>query len=468
MQCRLSLLAIAAAASATGAKAVVSDRTRSNAAATVASWLAAESELLPPHALNRLRPLRADALLYPPFSVSPALTVVDSVSGSTFNFPIPGAPAVFLAYDATNTVCEAAWSNRNYASSVDQFLTQSLLPGVDAANATRYVFMSQNASAGGAAADAAMMHSVLTARMKSLNWNASVTNAWLSNAVFVATPVTGWVADLLSNWTNVGGSGGNAVLALAPSGVVIPRIDSRLGWLPPPPSSPLRLTVVTHTDAGSLMARDLAPCSGSAACAVAVGCGFALDHAAPHSRSSTCSFAGAVQAAQTAGASALILVAAPGETLVEPDCDASVAHECDIPLNIPVSLVRYADGVRLAREATPQSTIAHRAAASSGIAFAISAAGLLNEVSEVRSALNDCYRLLCLSTCIPYCGGLLVYFVRRFYILCGCGAAVCVEIMGMDFILVWNRHGHGFQFGVGKSWAWTSIWCALGSLSPPF
>ena len=368
------------------------------------SWASAELFSTPP---------AEGATLYPPFTPSPPLVVVD-INGSTMTLPQAGSPLVVYAYDKTDATAEAMWSS---TTNIEKFLSESVF-SVDTPNSeTRYAFLSFNTAPGGAAADANAMRGNLTARMAALSWPASNITAWLSRATFGAEPVVaggqrlGWVADLLSNWTNVGTSLELRLATGASATLSVPRIDAVRGWLPPPPRGGSELPLIYGGDASRLEPGTIAAlptCSGG--CAVLVTCegDTVLHNEDSNARVEHCDWEGLVRAAEAAGASAVIAVVPAGGSLQEmrgaADCDAAVSESspssCSEAPRVPATLLRRSDGVAIWRAlgapsmalasmlAAPPRVAFTSAATASGCTFTVSSTGTLLETGWLSPSLR--------------------------------------------------------------------------------
>ena len=358
-----------------------------------AAALAREPQPRPP---GRSALYRPDAVLYPPFTPSPQLTLTD-INGTLVTLPQLGAPTILFIYNASDSTTQAAWGNN--AASIDLFLSESVLHGVPAVNATRYAFLSFSASA--APTEAALMRSKLTTRMAALNWPAANQSDWLSRAVFASDPVvvggaaTGWVADLLSNWTSVG-----ATLTVTVPGqhaaVVVPRLDAHFGWLPPTPEAPVPIVYGGNAAALTAGAVSSLPRCNGAGCTVLVGCNFELgSHNVTGPTPTPCNWPAVVQAAEAAGATSVVVVQTPGAPVEDMYC--ATPAECELELGIPATLLRFEDGIAvyaalLARDTSDSddtpAVASFTAASASGITFSISADGRLYEVGWLSTTLR--------------------------------------------------------------------------------
>jgi hypothetical protein len=284
--------------------------------------------------------------LFPPFTLSPNLTVTD-IDGAQVALPAPGAPLVAFAYNASDPWTQAAWANNaSGAAQQQQFLLDSVF-GAPAANATRYLFASFDASPGGAARDAGMMKGRLTAAMAALAWPEANQTDWLSRATFAADAVAllggGWVGQLLSNWSNVG----RAFIALAPADgsaptLTVPRLDAAFAWLPPPPPPRERLGVV-YLDSAALARGGFAPLAPGAA--ALVSCGFSFAEPEPRAGGCDGDFERIVAGVEAAGGALAIVVQPRGVDAVEM---APAAPGGDAPA-IPATLLTFEHGAALWR-----------------------------------------------------------------------------------------------------------------------
>jgi cyclophilin family peptidyl-prolyl cis-trans isomerase len=172
-------------------------------------------------------------ILYPPFTPSPFVDVTN-LDGTIVTLPVLGAPLIAFAYNQSDSWTQSVWADNSDGLLTRGMFLQDTIFSVAPENATRYLFMSFDEK--NAATDAGMMHDLLVAAMTSLNWNSSFQNQWLSRAIFSKEPVSklganGWVASLLSNWTNsdvlpppIGKSG--CTFSVSSSGILL-----ETGWL---------------------------------------------------------------------------------------------------------------------------------------------------------------------------------------------------------------------------------------------
>ena len=352
------------------------------------TWIAhASSEYarwLPPAG----REAAAAGTLYPPFSMSPPLEVLD-INGSLVTLPQAGAPTVVYALDSSNTGAMAQWAD--FAGSVDLFLSESLLPDVDPSAATRYAFLSLATTPAGAAKDAAFMLSTLRGRMAALGWPVSNSTAWLARATFGGEPIVpgaarmGWVADLLGNWTNVGASVGAREGELHTGGTRVQRLDAHLGWLPPSPQEGTTLQLGLAEEGG----RGCPLSAPAAACALLVTCG---GWDAPEAPCSADALPPLLQAAAGAGAAAVVLVAPRGGAPFVAACHDDAACAAPPP-GVHATMVSWEAGEALARAVAAAGAAGaaltwRDKAPASGITFSVSAGGALLETGWLQATLR--------------------------------------------------------------------------------
>ena len=345
--------------------------------------LAARAAAAPP-------PPASSAPLWPPFTPCPPLSVRD-IDGGVASFPVPGAPLVAFAYNASDAWAAASWASSLVATETARFLTDSSF-GAPSANLTRFLFASFNESAGGAAADAAMMRARLEAAMDALGWPDANRSDWLSRATFAADPVSslgdgGWVAQLLANWTDLGGVHG-ATLSLegGESGehVTVPRLDADFAWLPPPPARGAAPSAAIYGGNSAAVAASTTGGTAPAGAAVLVTCGFSFDGGAAAGARCDGDFDAIVRGVEALGGAFAVVVLPAGAEPVLMDGDSDDASP---PPGIAATLVAYEHGLALWRAMGSPAPLARSSSrlslsledGKSGCTFSVSAGGALLE-----------------------------------------------------------------------------------------
>lgn len=308
---------------------------------------------------------RADAPLQP--GEHPLPLALPVIGGGMFSVEPGPRPLLAQAYSADDAMTAAMWASNE---SVDDFISTD--PG-----GVHYLFLSYgNATTAGR--NVLWMQSRLHSRMQAMGLPRAAVAAWDARLHFATTPadqVGGWLSPMLANWSSpttllkLSSSVSSAPAVVNSS---FPRLDSQYAWLPwPPESGPWANHSVVDAGSGC----GTWPSGVNATKRVAM-----LQATSPLS----CSYSDMVMAAQTAGATAALIVAPQGAPFEEMNC-ASEA-ECNSPPSIVATQISYGAGeaVRTALAAGGVTNVSFVDSQTSGLYFAIGADNALTEVGWIK------------------------------------------------------------------------------------
>lgn len=196
------------------------------------------------------------------------------------------------------------------------------------------------------------LQAIFFARMYALGWTMAQAQAWYNRLLFVtqsipslaSDPVNGWIPAMLSNWTSPveqvvvyppqSPASDSSSAAAAPANITVNRIDSHYAWLPWPIAGS-NSTLVWGGDACNPAAYGVTGGNFNGSVALVQFAG----------HNSGCDWTAVVGAAQTAGASGVVVIQAQTTALADMNCFSP--DECAQPLGISASLITYTDGQSL-------------------------------------------------------------------------------------------------------------------------
>ena len=269
--------------------------------------------------------------MLPPVPPSLSLPILN---GTDWVLP-RGAPIIFNAYDATSGFSMALWQN---PSSVDELLKRASPKATSdgAVPASHFVFLSHSEDA---ERDVAALAVLIGARLDALGISEGAKARWQQQLHFVSSPVhtLPFITDVLDAWPTAT----NAAVLHRSNGTstyeeAVPRLDARydwLGWNYNPSQAPhLGRTPTPLVFVGSACG-DLDP-----ALAANVSGKIALAD-----NTTQCDYFEQVRWAQRANASALVVVAADGQPLLDMNCVGEA--ECsNSSVALPATMISHAAG----------------------------------------------------------------------------------------------------------------------------
>ncbi len=332
----------------------------------------------------------ADALL-PPGSTAPPFSL-QLTNGTTITYE-PGTsspllPLYVYAFNPLDANSQVMFSDN---SSVAQFLNTlppaapwfdpSTTGGLPVPRLPNFLFLSYGVNP---SADVAYLQQRFTATMAALNYTDEQMQSWNARLMFCAQGVSNltdaWIPQMLSNWT----SPLMQVKLWTQSGpqpqLAVSRIDSHYTWLPWP-TVDTNMTIVPGGDACGA----ISPLVKNASVAL-----LNFSGAYPgFGGNQSCTFAQAIVNAQNAGANNIVFIAPQGAPYVDMNCISDA--DCNLPAQIPASLVSYEDGARLTSllntEGLSSVNMTYHEDDVSGFYFIIDETDALREMGWIKYAM---------------------------------------------------------------------------------
>ena len=254
----------------------------------------------------------------PPFA--PRDLELPLLNGSAFKLAdVLGTPVVFNVFDNRSGFSSCLW---HLDDSIDELLHRGSKTGQ--APASHFVFASHST---GAEADTASLAARFATRLAALDISDSDRDEWHKKLHFVTAPVAAlpFVSEVLSAWP----TSTDAATLHMPGGIsqTIQRLDARYDWVgwnynPSAAFGNSSLALELVGDGCELAGRSL---TGKIALAM---------------NTTKCDYFEQMQAAQRANASALVVAAADGQSLLDMNC---IGAECsDVAVGMPATMISHA------------------------------------------------------------------------------------------------------------------------------
>ena len=326
----------------------------------------------PPQRTVRSKPQRSvfspSNLLLPPQAVPsvPADLKLETLSGTFRLKEAAGEPVIFNVYDNASGFSRALWQ---YNSSIDELILRAVDPSQTSPGSApdwHAVFLSHAVDEATATGDVSALRELIRARFVASGVSGREQRRWERKLHFVKQPAStvSFVSGVTAAWQTTADHAHVQLNGLPP--MVVPRLDARYDWLgwsyDPSDFGNASLPVAPmHGDGCSDLSANL---SGSIALVY---------------NSTACDYFALVRAAQSANASALVVVAPEGAPLVDMNC---LGAECDdASVGLPATMVPWSVGHAITAALGRGETVrmGFSTAACRGTDFLVDAAGQLGQ-----------------------------------------------------------------------------------------